>query len=59
MIMTKTEDGGLLLNAQEVVGVMSLLLAEQKHVVDIHATTSQDITTLVNGWEEVFGPLES
>jgi hypothetical protein len=57
--MIKTEDEDLLLVGEEVDALKSLLLAEKKHVVDIHATTSQDITTLVNGWEEVFGPLES
>lgn len=55
--MERTTDGGLLLNAQEVEGLLCLLLAEQRRVVDIHSTVSEAINDLVREWEFVVGPL--
>ncbi len=55
--MEKTIDGGAWLDANEIDGVLSLILAEQMRVVDIRSTTWPAINILVAEWERVIGPI--
>lgn len=55
--MQKTTDGGVVLSVQEVDGLKLLLLAEQRRVADIHATTHPAVNDLVDAWERTFEPL--
>ena len=55
--MEKTADGGLVLTAGEVEGVLSLILHLQQHVVSISATTFPAINDFVDEWVRVMGPI--
>lgn len=55
--MNRLPCGRLMLSASDVDGLKCMLLAEQRRVVDIHATTFSAINDLVFEWERVHGPL--